>query len=158
MFKIIKNIIPKNEREKILYEFESSEKEVDYQVVGSNILYKWELSDFFCNKFKTIVEEFYSAKLIPVRSYTRKSLRGQTLTKHKDVTEIVMSIFIKQVGDGRNPLYLYIDDKKTEVLLEEGDAVIFEGSKIQHERLPIVSDWILGMYLGYERVNKVKLF
>jgi|APGre2960657373_1045057.scaffolds.fasta_scaffold55055_2 hypothetical protein len=155
MYKIIKNILSSYECEFIFSEFEKVEKEKDHQVKESDILFSWEISDKFCEKFKPLVEDFYSTKLNTVLGYTRKSFKGQTLTKHKDVTELVMCVSIKQSDINVNPLYIYIDGEKIEVILEQGDGVIFEGSKIYHEREPLISDWILGMYLGYERIKKL---
>lgn len=155
MYKIIKNILSSYECEFIFSEFEKVEKEKDHQVKESDILFSWEISDKFCEKFKPLVEDFYSTKLNTVLGYTRKSFKGQTLTKHKDVTELVMCISIKQSDINVNPLYIYIDGEKIEIILEQGDGVIFEGSKIYHEREPLISDWILGMYLGYERIKKL---
>ena len=155
MYKIIKNILSSYECEFIFSEFEKVEKEKDHQVKESDILFSWEISDKFCEKFKPLVEDFYSTKLNTVLGYTRKSLKGQTLTKHKDVTELVMCVSIKQSDINVNPLYIYIDGEKIEIILEQGDGVIFEGSKIYHEREPLISDWILGMYLGYERIKKL---
>ena len=66
-----------------------------------------------------------------------------------------MCVSIKQSDINVNPLYIYIDGEKIEIILEQGDGVIFEGSKIYHEREPLISDWILGMYLGYERIKKL---
>lgn len=155
MYKIIKNILSPDECELIFCEFEKKQKEIDYQVKESEILFKWEISDEYCEKLKPQVEEFYSTNLLTVRGHTRKSFKGQKLLKHKDLTEVVMSILIKQSDISINPLYLYIDGKKIEIILEQGDGVIFEGSKIYHERDALKSDWILGMYLGYERVKKL---
>lgn len=155
MYKIIKNILSSYECEFIFSEFEKVEKEKDHQVKESDILFSWEISDKFCEKFKPLVEDFYSTKLNTVLGYTRKSFKGQTLTKHKDVTELVMCVSIKQSDINVNPLYIYIDGEKIEIILEQGDGVIFEGSKIYHEREPLISDWILGMYLGYERIKKL---
>jgi hypothetical protein len=155
MYKIIKNILSSYECEFIFSEFEKVEKEKDHQVKESDILFSWEISDKFCEKFKPLVEDFYSTKLNTVRGYTRKSFRGQQLYKHKDMTELSISILIKQSDYHINPLYFYINDEKIEIILEQGDGVIFEGSKIYHEREPLISDWILGMYLGYERIKKL---
>jgi len=155
MYKIIKNILSSYECEFIFSEFEKVEKEKDHQVKESDILFSWEISDKFCEKFKPLVEDFYSTKLNTVLGYTRKSFKGQTLTKHKDVTELVMCVSIKQSDINVNPLYIYIDGEKIEIILEQGDGVIFEGSKIYHEREPLISDWILGMYLGYQRIKKL---
>ena len=155
MYKIIKNILSSYECEFIFSEFEKVKKEKDHQVKESDILFSWEISDKFCEKFKPLVEDFYSTKLNTVLGYTRKSFKGQTLTKHKEVTELVMCVSIKQSDINVNPLYIYIDGEKIEIILEQGDGVIFEGSKIYHEREPLISDWILGMYLGYERIKKL---
>ena len=157
LFKIIKNIISKDECEKIAEQFDLLTKEKDVQVKNSDILYTWELSDRYSQKFKPIVEDFFSIELESSISYTRKSYKNQVLKRHKDNTHIVLSIFIKQQGDGENPLYIYLNNIKTEILLEQGDGVIFEGSSIYHERPPIISDWILGMYIGYSKHNKKKL-
>lgn len=157
MYKIIKNILSSDECEFIFSEFEKIKKEKDHQVKESDILFTWKISDEFCKKLKKHVEEFYSIELNTVRGYTRKSFKEQRLIKHKDFTELVMSILIKQSDTNVNPLYLYIDGEKIKIVLEHGDGVIFEGSKIFHEREALISDWMLGMYLGYERVKKLKL-
>jgi hypothetical protein len=157
MYKIIKNILSVEECEFVFLEFEKKDKEKDHQVTGSDILFKWEISDLLCEKLKKDVEEFYETELKIIRGYTRKSFRGQRLHKHKDMTEISVSVLIKQSDYHINPLYFYINDERIEINLDQGDGVIFEGSKILHERDALISEWILGMYLGYERIKKLKL-
>lgn len=157
MYKIIKNAISLDECELIFSEFEKLEKEKDWLVKDSDIVYKWEISDRYAEKLKTEVEKFYSTKVKTILGYTRKSLKGQKLFKHKDVCELVISVLIKKSDTSISPLYLWIGGKKIEIILEQGDGVIFEGSKIFHERDTLKFDWLVGMILAYERVRYPKL-
>jgi hypothetical protein len=157
MYKIIKNALSLDECEFIVSEFEKIDKKIDLLVKDSDIVHKSELSDIYSEKLKIYVEEFYSTKVKPILGYTRKSLKGQKLHKHKDVCELVISVLIKQSDEIISPLYLWIDGEKIEVILEQGDGVIFEGSKIFHERDMLTSDWLVGMILAYERVRESKL-
>ena len=157
MYKILKNALSLDECEFIFSEFEKLEKKKDWLVKDSDIIHKWEISDRYAEKLKIKVEEFYSTKVKTILGYTRKSLKGQKLHKHKDVCELVISVLIKQSDEITSPLYLWIDGEKIEVILEQGDGVIFEGSKIFHERDILTSDWLVGMILAYERVRESKL-
>jgi hypothetical protein len=157
MYKIIKNVLSLDECEFIFSEFENLEKKKDWLVKDSDIVHKWEISDRYSEKLKIEVEEFYSTKVKPILGYTRKSLKGQTLYKHKDVCELVISLLIKQSDTTISPLYLWIGGEKIKIILEQGDGVIFEGSKIFHERETLTSDWLVGMILAYERVRPSKL-
>ncbi len=157
MYKILKNALSLDECEFIFSEFEKLEKKKDWLVKDSDIVHKWEISDRYTEKLKIEVEKFYSTKVNTVLGYTRKSLKGQKLHKHKDVCELVISGLIKQSDTIASPLYLWIGGEKVEIILEQGDGVIFEGSKIFHERDTLTSDWLVGMILAYERVREPKL-
>jgi len=157
MYKILKNALSLDECEFIYSEFEKLEKKKDWLVKDSDIIHKWEVSDRYAEKLKIEVEKFYSTKVNTVLGYTRKSLKGQKLHKHKDVCELVISVLIKQSDTTISPLYLWIGGKKVEIILEQGDGIIFEGSKIFHERDTLKSDWLVGMILAYERVREPKL-
>ncbi len=157
MYKVIKNILSVDECELIFSEFEKVDKQKDWLVKDSDILHKSELSDRYSEKLKIYVEEFYSIKLNTTLGYTRKSFKGQKLHKHKDVCEFVMSVLIKQSDTSINPLYLWIGGEKIEIILEQGDAVIFEGSKIFHERDTLISDWLVVMILAYEKYRQSKI-
>lgn len=157
MYKILKNALSLDECEFIFSEFEKLEKKKDWLVADSDIVHKWEISDRYTEKLKIEVEKFYSTKVNTVLGYTRKSLKGQKLHKHKDVCELVISVLIKQSDTTISPLYLWIGGEKVEIILEQGDGVIFEGSKIFHERDTLTSDWLVGMILAYERVRQPKL-
>jgi hypothetical protein len=157
MYKIIKNALSLDECEFIFSEFEKLEKKKDWLVKDSDIVHKWEMSDIYAEKLKVEVEKFYSTKLNTILGYTRKSLKGQKLHKHKDVCEMVISVLIKQSDEIISPLYLWIDGEKIEIILEQGDGVIFEGSKIFHERDTLMSDWLVGMLFGYEKFRQSKI-
>ena len=137
MYKIIKNILSSYECEFIFSEFEKVEKEKDHQVKESDILFSWEISDKFCEKFKPLVEDFYSTKLNTVLGYTRKSFKGQTLTKHKDVTELVMCVSIKQSDINVNPLYIYIDGEKIEGKYENGILTVILPKKANDKQTSV---------------------
>ena len=157
MYKILKNALSLDECEFIFSEFEKLEKKKDWLVKDSDIIHKWEISDRYAEKLKIEVENFYSTKVKTVLGYTRKSLKGQKLHKHKDVCELVISVLIKQSDTTISPLYLWIGGEKVEIILEQGDGVLFEGSKIFHERDTLKSDWLVGMILAYERFREPKL-
>jgi hypothetical protein len=157
MYKILKNALSLDECEFIFSEFEKLEKKKDWLVKDSDIIHKWEISDRCAEKLKIEVEEFYSKKVKTILGYTRKSLKGQKLHKHKDVCELVISVLIKQSDAIISPLYLWMDGEKIEIILEQGDGVIFEGSKIFHERDTLISDWLVSMILAYEIVREKKI-
>lgn len=157
MYKILKNALSLDECEFIFSEFEKLEKKKDWLVADSEIVHKWEISDRYAEKLKIEVENFYSTKVKTILGYTRKSLKGQKLHKHKDVCELVISVLIKQSDTTISPLYLWIGGEKVEIILEQGDGIIFEGSKIFHERDTLTSDWLVGMILAYERVGQPKI-
>lgn len=156
MYKVIKNLITIDECNQIYNDFISSQIKKDIQVKNSDIIYDSAIAKKHLNFFRPIVEEFFNKKVKGVRAYIRKSYYDNKLQKHKDTTQYVISVFIKQDGEGINPLYIYLDDKRHDIILNEGDAVLFCGSKFEHERPKIVSNYIMGMYLGYEE-DDIKL-
>jgi hypothetical protein len=154
MYKIIKNLISQEECEKIYNEFINSQIRKDNQVTNSDIIYSSELGNHYSNILRPIAEDFFGIPLKGVRVYIRKSFTGNILEKHKDVTRYVISIFIKQDGDGINPLYIYSENgEKNEIVQNVGDGVMFQGSKFFHQRPPIVSNFIIGMYVGYDEAQ-----
>ncbi len=158
MFNVVKNIITSDDCNEIYKMFTTSNLKKDNQVRQSDILYDSELGLYYLNKLKSFAETFFEKKLKGVRVYIRKSYKGNVLQKHKDTTQYVISVLIKQEGNEINPLYIYSDTKKNSIILNEGDGVIFCGSKYEHERPPIISDFIIGMYLGYEDDTITKNF
>lgn len=152
---IYENLISLDECNQIQIEFESNPHSKDLQVFGSDITYSLSISDFYLHKFIDIVEDVYGSSMIPIRAYIRKTYKNQILYKHVDKTQYAMSIMINQSDKTDNPFLIYFDKTTpTTYLQNRGDGILFEGSRYYHERPPIESDWILGMYLGYRTANK----
>jgi hypothetical protein len=102
-----------------------------------------------------LVESNIDYKLEPHQAWIRKYYKGNVLHKHWDgQADCAMSIMLGQSDNIPNPLLIYYKDIPTEILLQKGDGYFFEGGTIEHERPPVKSDYLYGLYLGYRKVEK----
>jgi hypothetical protein len=135
--------------------FDKSYNYADGQVKGSNIIHNSPKAMELCFKFRPMLESKLSYKLQPYQGWIRKYVKGNVLHKHRDNrADVALSIMLGQSDNQENPLLIYYKDNPTEILLERGDGYFFEGSVIEHERPPIKSDYLYGLYLGYRKVEK----
>lgn len=149
------NILSSKECEEFIEYFESQSNHKDVQVKGSNILYNSKKAMELCREFRKLVEPKIEYKLEPYQAWIRKYYKGNVLHKHWDgQADCAMSVMLGQSDDTPNPLFIYYEDTPEKIILNKGDGYFFEGGRIEHERPPIESEYLYGMYLGYKKVNK----
>jgi hypothetical protein len=87
------------------------------------------LSDFLLPKIESAV----GMKLLPTYAFFRVYKPGDILKKHTDrpACEISISLCLRKKGKAW-PLYI----NNTDIMLEEGDAVIYKGCEVEHWREP----------------------
>ncbi len=111
-------------------------------------------TDALLIKSKSIVDKQTGLDLLPSYSYGRVYTRCAYLKKHTDRPSCDLSLTI-QVGSDGTPWPIYMDEK--EVLLNDGDAVIYKGTEIQHYRKKFNGDWHAQIFLHYvEKDGKYK--
>lgn len=135
--------------------FDSNYNYADKQVVGSNIIHNSEVAMNLCHKLRPLLESNIDYKLEPHQAWIRKYVKGNVLHKHWDgKADVAFSIMLGQSDNQANPLFIYYNDIPTEIVLDVGDGYLFEGGTIEHERPPVKSDYLYGLYLGYRKVEK----
>ena len=105
-----------------------------------------------------VVEEIFDAEMIPSYVFFREYKRGSSLKIHRDrdVCEYSVTILINKDGGGRTSL-VFCDDEEgnnpVEVVLEEGDAIVFKGAKNYdgrwHYRPKVEQNSITQVFLHY---------
>jgi hypothetical protein len=136
-------------------EFLLSNKYLDKQVRGSELT-TLILSTDILNNIKSVAESLANRKLETSDIYIRKTYKNQILHKHKDKCQYYFSIMLNQSDDNPNPLLIYYSDIPTEIILNRGSGIFFEGRKYYHERPPMKSDWYIGLYVGFhDMCNKL---
>lgn len=87
---------------------------------------------------KKQVEDVVGKKLLPCYSYGRIYYTGSSLHKHVDRNECEYSVTLTIKNDVENgpwPIYFeQFDGKETSLLLDEGDMIVYKGSKLPHWR------------------------
>jgi hypothetical protein len=78
------------------------------------------------------IEKLTDTELYPTYSYARIYQTGNKLIPHIDrpACEISVTIKLGDNGKGNWPIYM----KNEKILLENGDGVIYQGCKIEHQR------------------------
>ena len=149
------NILSKVECTEFIDYFDSNYNYKDKQVVGSNIIHNSEVAMNLCYKLRPLLESNIDYKLESHQAWIRKYVRGNVLDKHWDgKADVAFSIMLGQSDNQPNPLFIYYNDIPTEIVLDVGDGYFFEGGTIEHERPPMKSDYLYGLYLGYKKINK----
>jgi hypothetical protein len=154
---VIRQILSKEQTEYISTNWDLfDDKKEDFQVKGTMAARQVPFLTKFLNPVKVILEKetgmTLKAKFTGIRIYQK----GDSLEKHIDnASQFAISITVKKSDDKDNPLVVYDkNDNPKVVLLEEGDGCYFEGMVVPHERKEVQSDFLLGIYLGYDIVRK----
>jgi len=151
---VIKNILNPKELKIIKKDFES--KPGNMELAGINdygIKNMWNLESTvdYLKSLKSIFEEKIGRELIPVNTYMRKYIKGNTLKPHTDreKLDVTVSIQVDKSDDIINPLIVHTEPK-TILNLENGDAgIILYGNRIKHERPTLKSEWMYNLFLHY---------
>ena len=105
------------------------------------------LSDFLLPK----IESAAGMKLLPTYTYFRVYKAGDILENHRDRPSCEISISMSLRKKGKIwPIYI----NNTAIMLEEGDALIYKGCKVEHWREPYTEGTKLAQaFLHYVDAN-----
>lgn len=154
----LNNILTLDECNEFINYFDSHDTKKDGQVIGSDIIHYSEITMNLSYKLKDILESKLSYKLKPTQSWIRKYYKGNELRKHRDnQAECAISILLNQSDSELNPLYIYHQESPTEIILDIGDGYFFEGGTVWHSRPPIKSEYLYGLFLGYDKITNISI-
>jgi hypothetical protein len=106
-------------------------------------------------KLTPLIEEHVDKKLTPTYSYARIYYKGSDLKIHKDrqSSEVTISVCVEK-DHVDWPIYVKQDDGTVdEILLNEGDLVIYSGRKNEHWRNPFEGNRQVQCFLQYVDIN-----
>jgi len=88
-------------------------------------------------KTRPDIEKHTGLELVPMYSFARLYKKGDVLRRHKDRFSCQVSVTIFLGGDSW-PIYLEssgkLNKKGTEINLQQGDALLYAGCKVEHWR------------------------
>ena len=106
----------------------------DPQCPGSPSIYGDPAFDIAMLQITPIVEDLLGKILAPQNTYARAYVKNAELLKHTDRDELEHSLTLA-LGSDPWPIYITdIDGKTHSILLEPGDAMVYQGSKLEHWR------------------------
>ena len=99
---------------------------------------------------KPMVEESVGCKLWQTFSYARVYVKGTNLVRHRDRTsgEWVANVCITR-DNVDWPFYIELEGKSHQILLEQGDMIIFRGHKDFHWRPKYTGDLQIQAFVSY---------
>ena len=138
-YAVLKNVINPEEADQLYqYTIKNLEKGNldDGQVPGSPSFYQDKEVVQLQQRLKPQLECAINKTLLPVFNYHRIYRTGAVLRMHKDSTraEISASINLGQKGDPWDLWLLDYDENPHRIILEPGDALIYNGLKLYHWR------------------------
>lgn len=154
-YKVIKNILTKEEQlllkgyTDIQHRFNT--KNFDTMGQSDNMdtcFYEDPLMEALLLSKQSIMEKETNLKLFPTYSFWRMYTYGATLFPHKDRKECEVSVSVHIDGDHKWPLI--VEDK--ELFTNPGDAIIYLGKELKHERKVFKGDYQTQVFLHF--VNK----
>ena len=106
------------------------------------------------DKIKPQIEEVLDAELWQTFSYARVYVKGTNLVRHRDRTsgEWVGNVCITR-DDTDWPFYIEIDGKSHQIVLNQGDLLIFRGHKDFHWRPKYQGDLQIQAFVSYVDKN-----
>ena len=99
-------------------------------------------------KVLPIMQQEIKLELLPTYSYARIYKKGDKLHKHKDRPSCEISTTIHLGGD-KWPIFI----EGTEVLLDVGDMLVYNGCELEHWREPLKGNTCAQVFLHYNHVN-----
>jgi hypothetical protein len=88
--------------------------------------------------------------LLPTYAYFRFYTKHAYLQRHKDRNACEVSVSIFTGSDG-TPYPFIVEDQ--EFVMEPGDAVIYLGRELEHERKEFIGDWHAQIFMHYVNEN-----
>lgn len=104
---------------------------------------------------KNLISTITEKELLTTYNYSRCTFKGSVLKKHKDreSCEYSITLCIKK-GSCDYPIYFETKNGETvEIELEEGDLIIYEGTKLNHWREEYLGDRHYQTFLHYVDKN-----
>ena len=155
-YKIIKNFLTKDEI--ILTDgylrLKHLNNETDFEISQNHQLDTCLWGDplietILIHKLKTVEKEC-GLKLLPTYGYARFYTKYSYLKKHKDrpACEISLTVF---TGSDGTPWPFEVDNKS--FLQEPGDALLYLGCEVEHERKEFLGDWHSQFFFHYVDAN-----
>ena len=100
----------------------------DKQAPGCFSIYSDINNEVLLTRLRPTMEKVIGKKLVEAYSYCRVYERGAVLDKHKDRPECEYSTTLNLGGD---PWPIFINN--TQVILKQGDMLVYEGCKYEHK-------------------------
>jgi hypothetical protein len=87
--------------------------------------------------------------VLPTYTYSRMYLKGAELTRHRDLPQCEIGMSIHLDGDKKWPLWIQTSMGERAIYLEPGDALIYQGSEVDHWREPYHGNWYVNAFMFY---------
>tara|TARA_Y100000114_G_scaffold157021_1_gene186629 strand:- start:3107 stop:3655 length:549 start_codon:yes stop_codon:yes gene_type:complete len=125
-------------------------KEIEtYMVPGECGHYNDPLMESLLENKVKMIENITQLKLYPTYSFWRMYTYGATLQPHKDRGECEITVSVHIDGDSKWPLII----DNTELFTEAGDAIIYYGTELKHERNIFEGDFQTQVFLHFVKQN-----
>lgn len=156
---IIRNIVSEYDRLLIKKWFDSQQNiKEDFQAKGTVAIRQSLFLRKYVTKYKSILEKESGYLLKERYNGIRKYKKGDKLERHLDnASPFAMTAIIYQSDSKDNPFIIYTEPPQI-ILLNEGDGVFFEGTKVEHERLEVQSDELIHIYVGYDILENNQVY
>jgi hypothetical protein len=148
----------------LLYRNDQVPNKGDGQVAKSVGIYGDPAFDTLMLMCLSSVEEIVGKKLLPTYTYARIYFNGADLLPHKDRDECEHSVSLSLGGTSSAlwPLWFKNDDAEPEyAAMYEGDAVVYQGNKVNHWRDEFEGETQFQLFMHYveaEGEHKDQLF
>jgi len=120
----------------------------DEQIPNTYSMYGDPTFDTLLMKVLPVMKRETGLDVVPTYSYARMYKRGDELKRHKDRPSCEISTTLHLGGE---PWPIFVEG--TEVLLDIGDMLIYEGCKLEHWRKPFEGENCGQVFLHYINVN-----
>ena len=120
----------------------------DKQIPNTYSIYGDPTFDTLLMKVLPIMKKETGLEVVPTYSYARLYKKGDELKRHKDRPSCEISTTLHLGGE---PWPIFVEG--TEVLLDIGDMLIYEGCKLEHWREAFEGDNCGQVFLHYNNVN-----
>jgi len=120
----------------------------DDQIPNTYSIYGDPAFDTLLMKVLPIMKRETGLEVVPTYSYARLYKHGDELKKHKDRPSCEISTTINLGGESWS---IFLEG--TEILLNIGDMLIYEGCKLEHWREPFEGENCGQVFLHYNNVN-----
>ena len=120
----------------------------DEQIPNTYSIYGDPTFDTLLMKVLPVMKRETGLDVVPTYSYARMYKRGDELKRHKDRPSCEISTTLHLGGE---PWPIFVEG--TEVLLDIGDMLIYEGCKLEHWRKPFEGENCGQVFLHYNNVN-----